>query len=53
LNRLLDKVTETEEFFQTGIVAIDVTGADSLPGDRTGHEDEIIGTKEMTDGYTY
>ncbi|EMA24855.1 transposase (TCE33) [Haloarcula marismortui ATCC 33799] len=53
VNRLLDEVAETEEFFRAGIVAIDITEADPFTGDRTGHEDEIIGTKEKTDEYAY
>jgi len=51
--RLLDEVGRTEEFFRAGIVAIDITEADPFTGDRTGHEDEIIGTKEKTDEYAY
>lgn len=53
VNRLLGEVAETEEFFRAGIVAIDITEADPFTGDRTGHEDEIIGTKEQTDEYAY
>ena len=53
VDRLLDQVAETEEFFRAGIVAIDITEADPFTGDRTGHEDEIIGTKENTDEYAY
>jgi IS4 transposase len=53
VNRLLDEVAETEEFFRAGIAAIDITEADPFKGDRTGHEDEIIGTKEKTDEYAY
>jgi len=53
INRLLNEVSETEEFFRAGIVAIDITEADPFTGDRTGHEDEIIGTKEKTDEYAY
>ncbi|MHC3381915.1 transposase [Haloarcula sp. H-GB5] len=53
MNRLLDEVAETEEFFRAGIIAIDITEADPFTGDRTGHEDEIIGTKEKTDQYAY
>ncbi|MFC6770052.1 transposase [Halorubrum pallidum] len=53
VNRLLSEVAETEEFFRAGIVAIDITEADPFTGDRTGHEDEIIGTKEKTDKYAY
>jgi hypothetical protein len=53
VNRLLSEVAETEEFFRAGIVAIDITEADPFTGDRTGHEDEITGTKEKTDEYAY
>jgi len=53
VNRLLEEVAETEEFFRAGIVAIDITEADPFTGDRTGHEDEIIGTQEKTDEYAY
>jgi len=53
VRQLIDEVAETEEFFRAGIVAIDITEDDPFTGDRTGHEDEIIGTKENTDGYAY
>ena len=53
VKRLLDEVAETEEFFRAGIVAIDITEADPFTGDRSGHEDEILGTKENTDEYAY
>ena len=53
ITRLLNEVAETEQFFRAGIVAIDITEADQFTGDRTGHEDEIIGTKEKTDEYAY
>jgi IS4 transposase len=53
VNRLLSEVAETEEFFRAGIIAIDITEADPFTGDRTGHKDEIIGTKEKTDEYAY
>ena len=53
VNRLLSDVAETEQFFRAGIVAIDITEADPFTGDRMGHEDEIIGTKEKTDEYAY
>lgn len=49
--RLLNEVAETEQFFRAGTVAIDITEDDPFMGDRTGHEDEIIGTKEQTDEY--
>lgn len=44
---------ETRGFFWAGAVAIDTTEADPFTGDRTGHEEEIIGTKEETDEYAY
>ncbi len=53
VNQLLNEVAETEQFFRAGIVAIDITEADPFTGDRTGYEDEIIGTKENTDEYAY
>ncbi|KOX95756.1 transposase [Halorubrum tropicale] len=53
ITRLLNEVAETEQFFRAGIVAIDITEADPFTGDRSGHEDEIIGTKEKTDEYAY
>jgi len=53
VTRLLEEAAETEEFFRAGIIAIDITEADPFTGDRTGHEDEIIGTQEKTDEYAY
>ncbi|MCD2203705.1 MULTISPECIES: transposase [Halobacteriaceae] len=53
VGRLLEEVAATEAFYRAGIVAIDITEADPFTGDRTGHEDEIIGTKEKTDEYAY
>ncbi|RLM90042.1 transposase [Haloarcula sp. Atlit-7R] len=53
VRQLTDELAETEEFFRAGIVAIDITEADPFTGDRTGYEDEIIGTKEKTDEYAY
>jgi IS4 transposase len=53
IGQLLGEVAATEEFFRAGVVAIDITEADPFTGDRTGHEDEIIGTKEQTDEYAY
>ena len=53
VTQLLEEVAETEEFFRAGIIAIDITEADPFTGDRTGHEDEIIGMKEKTDEYAY
>jgi len=51
INRLLNEVAETEQFFRAGIVAIDLTEADPFTGDRTDHENEILGTKEKSDEY--
>ncbi|MBV0903055.1 transposase [Haloarcula salina] len=53
IDRLLNELAGREEFVRAGIVAIDITEADPFTGDRTGHEDEIIGTKEQTDEYAY
>jgi len=53
IGSLLNEVAGTEQFFRAGIVAIDITEADPFTGDRSGHEDEIIGTKEKTDEYAY
>jgi IS4 transposase len=53
IGRLVDRVAETEAFYRAGIVAIDITEADPFTGDRSGHEDEIIGTKEESDEYAY
>ena len=53
IRRLIDRTAETDEFHRAGIVAIDITEADPFTGNRTGHEDEIIGTKEDSDEYTY
>jgi hypothetical protein len=53
ITRLLDEIAGTEQFFRAGVVAIDITESDPFTGDRTGYEDEIIGTKEKTDEYAY
>jgi len=53
IRQLIDEVAGTEAFFRAGIIAIDITESDPSTGDRTGHEDEIIGTKENTDEYAY
>jgi hypothetical protein len=52
ITRLLNEVAEIEQFFRAGIVATGSTEADPFTGDRTGHEDEIMCTKEKTDEYT-
>ena len=53
IRQLINELAETEEFFRAGIVAIDITEDDPFTGDRSGHEDEIIGTKEKNDEYAY
>jgi IS4 transposase len=53
IRRLIDRTAETDEFHRAGIVAIDITEADPFTGNRTGHEDEIIGTKEDSNEYAY
>jgi IS4 transposase len=46
IGRLLDRVAETDAFHRAGIVAIDTTEDNPFTGDRTGHEEDIIGTKD-------
>lgn len=53
VERLLDRISETSEFYRDGTVAIDITEDDPFTGDRTGHEGEIIGTKEKSEEYAY
>lgn len=53
IQQLINELAEREEFFRAGIVAIDITEDDPFTGDRAGHEDEIIGTKEKNDEYAY
>jgi Transposase DDE domain. len=53
MSRVINRTAETDEFHRAGIVAIDTTEADPFTGDRTGHEDEIIGMKEDSDEYAY
>jgi hypothetical protein len=53
VQQLINELAGTEEFFRAGIVAIDVTEEDPFTGDRTGHEDEIIGTEKKNDEYAY
>ncbi len=53
ITRPLNNVAETEQFFRAGVIEIDITEADPFTGDRTGYEDESIGTKEKTNEYVY
>ncbi|WP_254547188.1 transposase [Halomarina pelagica] len=53
LDRLLERVADTKEFHRGGIVVIDITEANPFTGDRSGYENEIIGTKEASDEYAY
>lgn len=50
---MVGRLAETSEFHCAGIVAIDSTRSTPFTGDRSGHEAEIIGTKEMTEEYAY
>ena len=45
IRQLIGKVAKAGEVPRAGIVAIDITEADPFRGDRTGHEDEIIGRR--------
>ncbi|WP_394743167.1 transposase [Natronococcus roseus] len=53
LQRLIDRVSETEVFHRAGLVAIDTTEAKPFTGDRTGYEDEIPGTKDGEYAYQW
>nr|WP_323174631.1 transposase [Natrialba sp. PRR66] len=53
LQRLIDRVSETEVFHRAGLVAIDTTETKPFTGDRTGHEDEIPGTKDGEYAYQW
>jgi len=53
INRLLNEVAETEQFFRAGLLQSTLPKPIHFTGDRTGHGDEIIGTKEKTDEYAY
>jgi IS4 transposase len=53
VGRIVDQLSETDAFYRSGLVAIDTTEQDPFTGDREGHEDEIIGTKETSDEYAY
>ena len=53
VGRIIDRLGETDVFHRAGLVAIDITEEDPFTGDRVGHEDEIIGTKEKNTEYAY
>ncbi|RBI60526.1 transposase [halophilic archaeon] len=53
VERIVDRLGETEAFHCAELVAIDITEEDPFTSDRQGHEDEIIGTKEKNDEYAY
>jgi IS4 transposase len=50
---IIDRLGETDAFHRAGLVAIDTTEENPFTGDREGHEDEILGTKEKNDEYAY
>lgn len=53
IGRIIDEAAQTSAFHRYATVAIDTTEAEPFTGDRDGHEDEIIGTKEDSDEYVY
>jgi hypothetical protein len=53
MQRLLAETTSRSAYFGEAAVAIDTTVDDPFTGDREGHRDEIIGTKEDDDEYVY
>lgn len=53
MKRLLTETTSRSHFLGAASVAIDTTGASPFTGDRTGHEDEILGTKKDNNEYAY
>jgi IS4 transposase len=53
IDALFDRVVEEKIGYRDGMVAIDITEDDPFTGDRTGHEEEIIGTKEKSEEYAY
>ena len=53
VERIIGRLSETDVFHRAGLVAIDITEEDPFTGDREGHEDEIIGTKEKNTEYAY
>ncbi|WP_255666347.1 transposase [Haladaptatus sp. DYF46] len=53
VERIVHRLGETDAFHRAGLVAIDITEEDPFTGDREGHEDEIIGTKEKNTEYAY
>lgn len=53
VGRLFDRLAETDAFHRAGIIAIDTTEDEPFTGDRTGHEAEIIGTKDGEYAYQW
>ena len=53
IGRIIDRLGETDAFYRAGFVAIDTTEEEPFTGDRSGHEAEIIGTKENSNEYAY
>jgi IS4 transposase len=53
VERIVDRLGETDVFYRSGLVAVDTTEEEPFTGNREGHEDEIIGTKEESDEYAY
>nr|WP_306061190.1 hypothetical protein [Natronococcus sp. AD5] len=53
LQRLIDRVSETDAFYRAELIAIDTTETEPFTGDRTGHEDEILETKDGEYAYQW
>jgi IS4 transposase len=53
VGRLLDQLAETDAYHRAGIVAIDATEDNPFTGDRTGHEEETLGTKDGEYAYQW
>ncbi len=53
IGRIIDEAQRRAELTRPVTVAIDTTEDRPFTGDRTGHEDEIIGTKQPGEDYAY
>ena len=53
IGRIIDEVQQKTDLTRPVTVAIDTTENSPFTGDRTGHEDEIIGTKQPGEDYAY
>jgi putative transposase len=53
VGRIIREAQREADLTQPVMVAIDITEDTPFTGNRTGHEDEIIGTKESNEDYAY